>query len=217
MRWRSRFHTSPERRARRSGARPAAPPCRSSSGSVSVRRVKLMRSLPAPRAEAGAQVGPGLAERVLVQRRLAALGAHALLDHVGGDVGQAGLCRRVAAVAGIEVDLHVDDRQRVGVDEIDPGAAGLASSARSAGRPGRLRGQPAAATASRRSGANACVVMRASVQLLSVAQARRAAGAACLWSGGSGPQGGHGQLVVAEVVGRHRLHLLCGDAAAGAR
>jgi hypothetical protein len=59
-------------------------------------------------AEVGAQVGPGLAQLVFVQRRLAAQGRHALAGHQRGGVGQAGLRLRVAPAAGVEVDLHVE-------------------------------------------------------------------------------------------------------------
>jgi hypothetical protein len=60
----------------------------------------------------GAQVGPGFAQLVLVQRGLAVRGATPFSTvMVGGHAGQAGLGRRVAPLAGVDVDLHVDDGQ----------------------------------------------------------------------------------------------------------
>ncbi len=72
--------------------------------------------------ELGAEIGPGLAECVLVHGRRVADGANALLDHVGADTGEAGLRIRVTSAAGIEVELHVNDGQGGDGAEVDLGA-----------------------------------------------------------------------------------------------
>ncbi len=83
--------------------------------------------------ETGAEVGPGLAQLVLVHglrigRR--AGGAFpgrqdALGGHAGGGAGQTRLLRRVAPATRVEVDAHIEHRQRRAFDEVDLGSAGL--------------------------------------------------------------------------------------------
>ena len=90
-------------------------------------------------AKRGAQVGPGLAQLVLVQRRLAALRGHALAGHQRGGAGQAGLGRRVAPAAGVEIELHVQHRNGRALDQPDLGAAGLRPVLNGNRRPRRCR------------------------------------------------------------------------------
>lgn len=72
-----------------------------------------------------AQVGPGLAQRVLVQRRIGAYGFHALARHGSHSAGQARLSGRITAAAGVKVDLHVHHGDDRAFDQPDLGAAVL--------------------------------------------------------------------------------------------
>ena len=76
-------------------------------------------------AKRGAQVGPGFAELVFVQRRLAVTRGHALAGDQRGDAGQARLIGRIAPAAGVEIHLHVEHRDRHAFDQVDLRAAGL--------------------------------------------------------------------------------------------
>ena len=71
--------------------------------------------------ETGAEVGPGFAQRVLVQRGVGCRCArHALARPCRRSALARPACAgRVAPAAGVEVDLHVDDRQRVALDQVD--------------------------------------------------------------------------------------------------
>jgi len=89
----------------------------------------VQRVVPGCGAEVRTQVGPGRAERVFVERRLVLtvhfVGLHALGRHQRHGLGQPRLRRRVAALAGVEVDAHVQHGQRGALHQPDLRAAGL--------------------------------------------------------------------------------------------
>ena len=59
-------------------------------------------------AKRGAQISPGLAQGVFIQRSSSTAGAHALAGHGRAGTGQTGLQRGVAPAAGVKVDLHIE-------------------------------------------------------------------------------------------------------------
>ena len=76
------------------------------------------------------EVGPGFAELVFVQcpgvgSVPAGLRTHATGQLSGGGSRQAGLAGRVAAAAGVQIDLHIHHRDVVALDQVDTGPAGL--------------------------------------------------------------------------------------------
>jgi hypothetical protein len=90
--------------------------------------------------EAGAQVGPGFAQVVLVHGGIAGGGgAHALGAHQRGGSGQARLRGGVAAAAGVEVDLHVHHGNGLAFDQPDAHAAVFRPVLDGQQRPGALR------------------------------------------------------------------------------
>ena len=74
-----------------------------------------------------AQVGPGFAQRVLVERRVVAVARGTPLAAMAGGRRWPGRPSPagIAPAAGVEVDLHVDHRHGRAFDQVDLGAAGL--------------------------------------------------------------------------------------------
>ena len=78
--------------------------------------------------EARAQIGPGLAQRVFVERRGSALARHgqnALGRHRCHGTCQAGLPGRVAAATSVKVELHIHHGDDGAFHQPDLGAVGF--------------------------------------------------------------------------------------------
>ena len=88
--------------------------------------------------QAGAQVGPGFAQGVFVQRRFAALGTHAFRDHGGHRAGQARLRSRVAPAASVKVHLHIHHRDAGALNQPDARAIGFGPMLNGQQCPGRM-------------------------------------------------------------------------------
>ena len=201
-----------ERRARPAGAPPAARPGQQVGvGQRAQRKAHAVAAGAA--AKAGAQIGPGLAQRVFIQRRLAArrAGPHALGRQAGRHAGQAGLVGRVAAAAGVEVELHIHHRRWPGFPPGNTWRRWAASSA-AMGMPAMAACMANKASSARQQRANSYFFDSRSWTFgLSGGFSAGAPAAAVrglrFWSSGCGSSCGHGQLVVAKVARRHRLHL----------
>ena len=75
--------------------------------------------------ERRAQIGPGFAQRVLVERALAGSRFDAVARGRRHHSGQTGFAHRAAPVAGVKVELHIDHCDARALHQIDLGAAGV--------------------------------------------------------------------------------------------
>jgi hypothetical protein len=204
QRSRSRCQMASGQPARPAGARPGPRRARSRSGSVSERSESSCGRAGAA-AKRGAQVGPGLAQGVFVQRRLAALRASTPLDAImRGGAGQAGLSagsRRLPASKSICTST-------IGMtgafDQPDLGAAGLRPVLDGQQRPRRWLSKKR--SSARQESAQLFFYSKNLIRIRASWHAPFSGGAGGGGAGRRGPvrrlrqQRGHGELVVAEIL-----------------